>query len=69
MLSEIHLSKSIDEEKVNGRRREGNKKRSLHVEKTGRRGLFPEICMIFKRKVSKVKVIRQSLSKIVTEAG
>ena len=39
------------------------------MKKTGPRGLFPDICMICKRKVSKVKVIRQSLSKIVTEAG
>ena len=39
------------------------------VEKAGPRGLFPDICMICKNKVLKVKGVRQSLSKIVTETG
>ena len=38
-------------------------------EATGSRGLFPNICMIFKKKELRVKSVRQSLSRIVTDTA
>ncbi len=42
---------------------------SSSTAKTGERGLFPNICMVCKKKNIKVKGIRQSLSKIVTKTA